>query len=227
MKSLKKLLPYVLFFTFIMIVLYAQEALKVNSAGNVVIGPVVNPTEKLEVAGRIKDATGFVTPVGTIVAFGGATAPAGWKLCDGATVSRTGTYADLFAAIGTNFGIGNGSTTFVLPDLRGIFPKGAGRTTRAYPLGTDENHNPYEAELGTYYKDHFQGHYHRVYKNQGGDALSGGGAQFSQSEAWAVSNTPNVQQWVKESITDGTRGDPRIGLTTEPQSLGVNYIIKY
>jgi len=45
-------------------------------------------------------------------------APAGWLLCDGSAVSRD-TYADLFDAIGTTFGAGDGSTTFNLPDLRG------------------------------------------------------------------------------------------------------------
>lgn len=46
------------------------------------------------------------------------TAPAGWLLCDGSAVSRT-TYAGLFAVIGTWYGVGDGSTTFNLPDLRG------------------------------------------------------------------------------------------------------------
>lgn len=55
---------------------------------------------------------------GTIQDFAGAAAPAGWLLCFGQAVSRT-TYAALFAAIGTAFGVGDGSTTFNLPDLRG------------------------------------------------------------------------------------------------------------
>jgi hypothetical protein len=62
-------------------------------------------------------------PAGTIVAFGGKVSPAGWVLCDGSTVSRT-TYATLFAAIGTNFGGGDGVSTFNLPDLRGRFMRG-------------------------------------------------------------------------------------------------------
>lgn len=64
-----------------------------------------------------------LTPPGTIAAFGGDTAPEGYLLCDGAAVSR-GTYADLFAAIGTAWGEGDGSTTFNLPDLRGRFLRG-------------------------------------------------------------------------------------------------------
>lgn len=62
-------------------------------------------------------------PPGVIVPYGGAAAPTGWLLADGAEVNRT-TYADLFAIFGTTFGIGNGSTTFDLPDMRQRFPLG-------------------------------------------------------------------------------------------------------
>lgn len=64
-------------------------------------------------------------PSGTIFDYGGATLPAGWLACNGTTVSRT-TYAALFAAIGTTWGTGDGSTTFTLPDLRNKFAIGAG-----------------------------------------------------------------------------------------------------
>lgn len=56
--------------------------------------------------------------VGSLKHFATATLPAGWLACDGAAVSRT-TYSRLFAAIGTTFGAGNGSTTFNLPNLKG------------------------------------------------------------------------------------------------------------
>lgn len=55
---------------------------------------------------------------GGIVAFGAASAPSGFLLCDGSAVSRT-TYAALFAVISTTFGTGDGSTTFNLPNLKG------------------------------------------------------------------------------------------------------------
>jgi microcystin-dependent protein len=61
---------------------------------------------------------GATLPVGMIVPYGGSSAPSQWLLCYGQAVSRT-TYAALFAAIGTTYGTGNGSTTFNLPDLRG------------------------------------------------------------------------------------------------------------
>ena len=60
---------------------------------------------------------------GAIVAFAGADAPEGWLLCNGAEINRT-TYATLFGVISTTYGVGNGNTTFHLPDLRGRFPLG-------------------------------------------------------------------------------------------------------
>ena len=62
---------------------------------------------------------------GIIHAYAGSTAPDGYLMCDGSAVSRT-YYAELFAAIGTTYGAGDGSTTFNLPDLQGRFPLGAG-----------------------------------------------------------------------------------------------------
>lgn len=61
-----------------------------------------------------------VTPPGAVQFFAQPWAPVGWLKANGAEVSRT-TYANLFAAIGTHYGAGNGSTTFNLPDLRGEF----------------------------------------------------------------------------------------------------------
>lgn len=60
---------------------------------------------------------------GTVLPFAGSAAPSGWLLCYGQAVSRA-TYANLFAAIGTAFGVGDGSTTFNVPDLRGRVPAG-------------------------------------------------------------------------------------------------------
>lgn len=60
---------------------------------------------------------------GTVLPFAGTTAPSGWLLCYGQAVSRTD-YANLFAIIGTTYGAGDGSTTFVVPDLRGRIPAG-------------------------------------------------------------------------------------------------------
>jgi microcystin-dependent protein len=74
-------------------------------------------------------------PTGTITSYAGSTSPSGWLLCDGAAVSRT-TYASLFAALSTTYGVGNGSTTFNLPDLRGRIPMGAGTGAQNGGAGT-------------------------------------------------------------------------------------------
>ena len=71
-------------------------------------------------------ATGTLTQTGDVKFFSGPSAnlAAGWLICNGAPISRT-TYATLYAAISTTWGIGDGATTFNIPDLRGRVPAGA------------------------------------------------------------------------------------------------------
>lgn len=76
--------------------------------------------------------TGF--PIGSIIAYGGSTAPSGWLVCDGSAISRA-TYADLFSVLGVTFGAGNGTTTFNIPDLRGRFPLGKATSGTGSTLG--------------------------------------------------------------------------------------------
>jgi microcystin-dependent protein len=76
----------------------------------------------------IASASSPLVPSGVIWPYGGSSAPTGFLMCNGDAVSRT-TYADLFAAIGTTFGTGDGSTTFNLPDARGRTAIGAGTYT--------------------------------------------------------------------------------------------------
>lgn len=64
-----------------------------------------------------------LVPSGTVLAYGGSTAPSGYLLCYGQAISRS-TYSDLFAILGTAYGVGNGTTTFNIPDLRGRVPVG-------------------------------------------------------------------------------------------------------
>jgi microcystin-dependent protein len=158
-------------------------------------------------------------PAGTMVMYGGAAAPGGWLLADGSAVSRT-TYATLFAAIGTTYGAGDGVTTFNLPDFRGVFPKGAGATNRA--AGKDSSGNYYAGALGAYSQDQMQGHIHQTsipvanYASYSGAFAGGNAGQYA---------VPYLNSG--SSVSDGTNGSPRTGHTTEPQSLGVNFLIKY
>lgn len=63
--------------------------------------------------------------IGKIIMFAGNTAPEGTLYCNGAAISRT-TYSELFAAIGTTYGAGDGATTFNIPDLRDKWAVGSG-----------------------------------------------------------------------------------------------------
>lgn len=67
--------------------------------------------------------------VGVVSPYVGSSAPTGWLLCDGSAVSRT-TYAALFAIAGITYGVGDGSTTFNLPDLRSRSVVGKGTGTK-------------------------------------------------------------------------------------------------
>lgn len=68
-------------------------------------------------------AAGLAFPPGLLADYAGTSVPNGWLACDGSAVSRT-TYAALFAAIGTTWGAGDGTTTFNVPDLRNRFTRG-------------------------------------------------------------------------------------------------------
>lgn len=91
------------------------------------------PTKLYELVLHIFDDSGDVTeafkrqiiPSGFLIPAANSTVPDGWLLCNGQEVSRT-TYAELFAAIGIVYGAGNGTTTFLVPDLRARFPCGVG-----------------------------------------------------------------------------------------------------
>lgn len=74
-------------------------------------------------------------PVGSIVMTAGAVAPAGWLICDGSAVPRTGQYAALFNLIGTTYGVGDNTTTFNLPNLVGRFPVGKSADAEFVSLG--------------------------------------------------------------------------------------------
>ena len=145
------------------------------------------------------------SPIGSILPYGGATAPSGWMICDGTAISRT-TYSELFAVIGTSFGAGDGSTTFNLPDLREATTKGVGLT------GKSNNH--YDSDgvaLGEFINDRMQDHGH----SSGGTSVGNG--SYIASASASVGNVMS---------SSGVAGTYRSGATTEVKAVGVNYIIK-
>ena len=83
--------------------------------------------------------TGDTLPVGSVVEWTGTQTPQNWLLCDGREVSRT-TYSELFAAIGTVWGAGDGSTSFNIPDYRDKFVLGAGGEVDLAETGGEKEH---------------------------------------------------------------------------------------
>lgn len=159
-----------------------------------------------------------ILPAGSIQMYGGSSAPTGWALCNGSLLNRT-TYATLFTAIGTTFGAGDGSTTFKIPDMRGVFAKGAGTTDRA--AGKDASGNFYAGgSLGAYATDQMQGHQHA------GTISANSVYAANQYPMPATGKGGTAPSDVIGNPTAASNGTPRTGATTEPQSLALNYIIK-
>lgn len=160
-------------------------------------------------------ATGAGTPVGTYIQHAGATAPTGFLACDASAVSRA-TYADLFAVIGTTYGAGNGTTTFNLPDARGLVMVGAGN----HGTMTRANGTAFGGgSVGATRDDMLQGHYHSFQANDIGAE--------STSVQRSVSTGTTASGYVYAAITDGTNGTPRTGNETRPAEIAVLVCIKY
>lgn len=97
--------------------------------------------------------TGDTFPIGAITTYGGSTAPTNWLICDGSAVSRV-TYSDLFNAIGTTYGAGDGTTTFNLPNLKGKIPVGKDTTQTEFDTlgetGGEKKHTLTTQEMPTH-----------------------------------------------------------------------------
>lgn len=159
-------------------------------------------------------------PVGTVIHSAASAAPAGYLKCNGAAISRS-VYANLFAAIGTTYGAGDGATTFNVPELRGEFIRSLddGR-------GIDSGR-----AIGTAQGDTMQGHKHNMNMSNIGDAAvytltSNAGGQGGI----AVGNTPvsgSPSLGIASPISDGTNGSPRTGTETRPRNIALLACIKY
>jgi len=152
-----------------------------------------------------------------------AAAPAGWLLCDGAAYSRLA-YADLFAAIGTTWGIGNGTTTFNVPDFREGSPYGAG-TFSAVTGTTHGAITDHDAlALGVFADDRVQDHSHAIWSVTGSGStymFPAGGNNTRNSEQVATSGSIGK---VIETVGEGVA---RAGASTRGKILSVNFVIKY
>lgn len=144
---------------------------------------------------------------GAITAFAMNTPPTGWFECDGSAVSRT-TYSELFTAIGTVFGVGDGTTTFNIPDVRGNFVRGWDNGA-----GVDTGR-----AFGSLQLDAFQGHEHQYDRAISKDGNTSG----SYNQAVELNN-----QSTEAILTDGVNGTPRVASETRPRNLAFLVCIKY
>jgi microcystin-dependent protein len=158
-------------------------------------------------------------PTGAVNTFAMNSAPTGWLSCDGSLISRT-TYSGLFSVVGTLYGVGDGSTTFSLPDLRGEFVRGfdAGR-------GADSGRT-----FGSSQSEETKAHSHFSFNS------GNGGAPFT---VYGLSTTTAPYQTTNGG-TDfayrivGTSSAANVGKTsdsggveTRPRNVSLLYCIKY
>ena len=165
---------------------------------------------------------GSVIPSGTIAPFGGGTVPAGWMLCDGTAISRT-TYSALFSAVNTTYGVGDGASTFNLPDARGMFLRGAGSKT----IGAVT----YETTRGTTQQDQMQrltGRFTGPFVRSGSTSRLGMVSSLSGTGSDAPNN--GSSGGVVINLDSASSPNARTSATdsgeTRPANIGVNYIIK-
>jgi microcystin-dependent protein len=147
----------------------------------------------------VSNAVGAIQaiPVGSIFHMAQSAVPTGYLFCDGTAVSRS-TYSALFTAIGTTYGTGNGTTTFNLPDFRGVFLRG---------LDAGRGLDPSRA-IATYQADMFAAHNHTYDWSSSRQPQSG-----SSTACWYGDSTQYT----------GTTG----GSETVPKNVAVYTVIKY
>lgn len=151
-----------------------------------------------------------VIPVGSVLTFPFSSIPSGFLECDGSAISRT-TYSDLFAVISDDYGSGDGSTTFNIPDYRGQFMRGwaHGQTTDPDRASrTDRGDGTTGDNVGTKQADQLKSHSHTYYTN-----WSNGSTQVAQ-----YSNSNGL--WGLETTSSG-------GNETRPTNINVLFCIKY
>lgn len=176
-------------------------------------------------------------PAGTVIHVAMNTPPSGYLKANGAAVSRT-TYAALFAAIGTTFGAGNGTTTFNLPDLRGEFVRSwaddrAVDTGRVFGSAQTEAvgvHNHTATTTGT-----FSGttnttgahtHNYEPFATGGGaTAALTGGVAFSGTNS--TSSAGDHSHTTSGSITASTTVNNSAGPETRPRNIALLACIKF
>ena len=163
---------------------------------------------------------GADVPVGTINMYAGGVGdvPNGWLLCNGGAVSRT-TYAQLFAVLDTEYGVGDGSTTFNVPDFvtTNKFPRAATNDAGRGGTGGESTHTLSTAEMPA--------HTHGV--TDPGHTHGGGASAVTASAYFGVNNDVRSQANTSSATTGISNQNTGGGGAHEnkPPYLDVHFII--
>ena len=161
-----------------------------------------------------------VSPVGTVMAYAGSGAPTYWLLCNGGAISRS-TYSELFSAIGTAYGSGDGSSTFNLPDLRGRVVAGVGAS--GTPLSSFSLGSTGGEENIVLTTSQIPSHDHVRYGENDDARASGGGAGYGGKRSNASVRNPQNVPFGKTFYTTPTGGGA--GHSNIQPTMALNYII--
>ncbi len=162
-------------------------------------------------------------PIGSIIAYAGDSSTienTAWRLCDGSEVSRK-EFQKLFEIIGTSWGSGDGEVTFELPDLRGVFLRGADYGANKDPGAHDRfNGRNLPGEVGSFQPDAFQAHQH-ITRFTPNNQRTG-----NNSSNYGIGPTIGERDGVGEpSMLEGF-GEVRYAAETRPINAYVNWLIK-
>lgn len=183
------------------------------------------------------DVTAKLVPVGVVVPFAGTAAPTGWLICAGQAVSRA-TYASLYLALGTAYGVGDGSTTFNVPDMRGRLALGmdnmggtdAGRLSVTNTLGGSGGAQTKSGTTAAYTLTvaDIPAHSHWQVANSGLDFVGAGGTGGNVAGQTSGSFSNGTSNQIPTRTTGGGAGHSHTisGFDVLPPYLLLNHIIK-
>ena len=170
---------------------------------------------------------GADVPVGTINMYAGATTdvPSGWLLCDGSAVSRT-TYAQLFAVLDTEYGVGDGASTFNLPNFvtDNKFPRAATNDAGRGTTGGASDVTLTSAQSGLPAHTHSvtdPGHSHGA--NSGGNSTFSGSLFRNHSSGGTTITTNSATTGI--SIQNNSTADASSSHENKPPFIDVHFII--
>ncbi len=174
-------------------------------------------------------------PSGTVIAVAMNSAPTGYLKCNGAAVSRA-TYSALFTAIGTTFGVGDGSTTFNLPDLRGEWVRGwddsrgvdSGRVFGSAQVEMVGQHNHTATTSGTMSGTTSSdgAHTHTVPSESGAGGGTGAANGIQTSSTISTSSAGTHSHTVSGSISASTTVNNNSGTENRVRNIALLYCIK-